>query len=112
LGLGLCTALILSFCNTQETVLEPQKDSSFFWNLHDTVNYVGMQECKTCHHEIHQTFVHTGMGQSFDKASPEKSKGQFPFLHLPSKERRGNPIYDPKTGLHHQAFWRNDSLFI
>ena len=112
LGLGLCTALILSFCNTQETVLEPQKDSSFFWNLHDTVNYVGMQECKTCHYEIHQTFLHTGMGQSFDKASPEKSKGQFPFLHLPSKEHRGNPIYDPKTGLHHQAFWRNDSLFI
>ena len=110
--IGIGMAVFFSFCNTQETIVSSDKDSLYFWNLHDTVDYVGMQECKTCHHEIHQTFVHTGMGQSFDRASPEKSKGKFPIMHLPWKERRGTPIYDPKTGFHYQAFWRNDSLFI
>lgn len=110
--LGIGISLFLSFCNTQETAISASHDSSFFWNLHDTVDYVGMQECRTCHYEIHQTFVHTGMGQSFDRASTEKSKAKFPIMHLPSKERRGKPIYDPKTGFHYQAFWRNDSLYI
>jgi hypothetical protein len=110
--IGIGMAVFFSFCNTQETIVNSDKDSLYFWNLHDTVDYVGMQECKTCHYEIHQTFVHTGMGQSFDRASPEKSKGKFPIMHLPWKERRGTPIYDPKTGFHYQAFWRNDSLFI
>lgn len=112
LALGGCITLFFSFCQTQDTKGFVQNDSLYFWNLHDTVNYVGMQECKTCHYEIHQTFIHTGMGQSFDQASPEKSKAQFPIMHLPSKEQRGKPIYDPKTGYYFQAFWRNDSLFI
>lgn len=110
--LGVGISLFLSFCNSQETLVTTSQDSSYFWNLHDTVDYVGMQECRTCHYEIHQTFIHTGMGQSFGKATTEKSKGKFPFMHMPWKERRGKPIYDPKTGFHYQAFWRNDSLFI
>jgi predicted CXXCH cytochrome family protein len=105
-------AASLSYCGGNGATHTSTSDSLYFWNLHDTVSYVGMQECKGCHQDIHQHFIHTGMGQSFDKASPEKSKGTFPFMHMPSRERRSPEIFDAKTGYSFQAFWRNDSLFI
>lgn len=88
------------------------EDSLYFWNLHDTVSYVGMAECKSCHYEIHSTFRHTGMGQSFGMGSRDKSKGTFPIYHQQWKEHRGNVVYDSSSGFQYQAFWRHDSLFI
>src|ERR1041385_5922158 len=36
-------------------------------SLNDTVKYVGMQMCRQCHADKFETFMHTGMGMSFDK---------------------------------------------
>jgi len=96
-------------CKESETV---DSDTLFFWNLHDTVNYVGMTECISCHHEIHSSFIHTGMGKSFGLASKEKSSALFPFNHTSMGEQRGLVVSDTNSGLNYQAFWRNDSLFI
>ena len=53
------------------------KDTGYFLNINDTVDYVGMETCKGCHSDKHSTFVHTGMGKSFDLASLSKTSGNF-----------------------------------
>jgi len=74
-----------------------------FLNLHDSVSYVGMQECKTCHAAIFETFSHTGMGQSFGHATPTKSKS---FGHA------NGYVYDSIQNLHYSAQWIDSILYI
>ncbi len=95
----------LSNCVTSNEKLE-SSDTSFFLNLHDTVNYVGMSECKVCHSDIHSTFLHTGMGQSFGLANQEKSAGKF------INGRNTNIVFDSILNLYYKAHWKQDSLFI
>ena len=45
--------------------------------LTDSAKYVGIQTCKGCHANVHATFIHTGMGQSFDHATKIKSSANF-----------------------------------
>lgn len=43
-----------------------------------------METCKGCHTGIHSTFIHTGMGLSFDAATKQKSSADFsnhPVVH-------------------------------
>ena len=42
-------------------------------NLAPDTKYLGMQTCRSCHDNIHKTFIHTGMGRSFDRATLEKT---------------------------------------
>ena len=68
-----------SYCGSEATK-KTIADSTpkFLYLNHDTaVHYVGMQTCRKCHENIYATFIHTGMGQSFDRATPHKSKGKF-----------------------------------
>ena len=64
-------------------------NTDFHYDNHvDSVAYVGMKTCATCHQDKHQTFIHTGMGLSFDSATRQKSsaffgsvtKSMIPFL--------------------------------
>lgn len=80
-----------------------QKDTGFFLNLNDTVDYVGMETCKGCHSDKHSTFIHTGMGQSFNFASTSKSAGNF---------NQNKPIYDKNRDLYYFPFWDKSKLFI
>ncbi len=80
-----------------------QKDTGFFLNLNDTVDYVGMETCKGCHSDKHSTFIHTGMGQSFNFASTSKSAGNF---------NQNKPIYDKNRDLYYFPFWEKSKLFI
>lgn len=71
--------------------------------LTDTVTYVGMEACSGCHSDVHSTFLHTGMGSSFGKATPSKSSGDF----------RNNPVvYDRFRDMHYHPYWKNDSLWF
>ncbi|MGB0931979.1 MAG: cytochrome c3 family protein, partial [Chitinophagales bacterium] len=74
-----------------------------YLNLHDTVEYVGMQACQSCHQEIYETFMQTGMGQSFNHATPQKSAATF-----------GNHVvlYDSLNNFYYKPFWQQDSLYI
>ncbi len=71
--------------------------------MNDSVGYVGMAECKTCHYDKHETFIHTGMGQSFSWATKVKSKGNF---------KNVSPIYDAKRNLYYLPKWKNEDLYI
>ncbi len=72
-------------------------------NLHDTVKYVGMQVCQSCHQEIYETFIKTGMGQSFDYATPSKSAAEFGDHVV---------LYDSINNFYYKPFWKQDSLYI
>ena len=40
-------------------------DYTTYLNHNDTVKYVGKEECRMCHSEIYDSYMQTGMGQSF-----------------------------------------------
>ena len=76
LGLFIIVATLL-YCsdNTKST-------TDFHYDNHaDSVAYVGMETCATCHQDKHQTFVHTGMGLSFDSATRQKSSALYGINH-------------------------------
>jgi len=77
--------------------------STGFLNLHDSVKYVGMNTCKQCHSNIHETFQHTGMGQSFDKASKQKSVAHF---------QNHKPVYDSRFDYYYYPFWAGEVLML
>src|ERR1700761_111833 len=70
------------FCNSPKSTEEQEHEGSPWKNVYDTnVHYVGMQTCRTCHEGVYQTFSQTGMGQSFDHATRQKSAADFNPAH-------------------------------
>tara|TARA_B110000977_G_scaffold79162_1_gene106399 strand:- start:3144 stop:5072 length:1929 start_codon:yes stop_codon:yes gene_type:complete len=100
-ALGCSTLVVALFfyasCNSVSS------DVDTYLNHSDTVNYVGIEQCATCHQEQHSTFVHTGMGLSFDKASPNKSSAVFGKQHQ---------VYDSLLDMHYLPYWAGDKLYI
>jgi hypothetical protein len=74
-----------------------------YLNLNDTVSYVGINTCKQCHSDIYNTFMQTGMGQSFDNATHAKSKGKF---------EEAKVLYDKFSDLHYKPYWKGDTLKV
>jgi hypothetical protein len=95
--------LLLGFawCNRPEIHKENQTPA--YLNHNDTVRYVGMQACRNCHPDKYETFLHTGMGLSFDSATLEKSSAVFKPSVL---------VKDACANLNYTAQWRNKNLFI
>lgn len=76
------------------------QDTLAYLNHSDSAKYVGMATCKLCHQSIYNTFINTGMGKSFDLATPQKSSGDFFNAR----------IHDPLMDYHYQAFWNENHL--
>lgn len=95
-------AIFLSlFCNTEK---KPAANKlTTYASLSDTVKYAGMQTCRSCHSEIYESFMHTGMGSSFDAASKQKSSARFDVHAL---------IYDKEKDFYYKPFWNGDSLLL
>ena len=80
-----------------------QETGSEYLNHHDSVAYVGKEVCMTCHKEIYDSFIQTGMGLSFDHATKTKSV----------IDDNDNPlVFDKDKNLYYQPLWKNDSLYI
>ena len=92
--------LLLTFC-TKKT--DTSSNDSPYLNQNDTVQYVGMETCRLCHVDQHSTFIHTGMGLSFDKATHAKSAGIYDEHAV---------VFDTMNNLWYKPFWHNDSLKI
>lgn len=90
--------ILLSSTNCTPKVESPQ-----YLNHHDSVKYVGMNTCRTCHEEKFNSFIHTGMGESFYLATPEKSAAQFENIQ---------PIYDSFSNFYYFPFWDQDTLYF
>lgn len=86
------------FCGDKQTTIE-----TAYLNHHDTVKYVGIETCRSCHNDIYKTFIETGMGQSFALASKAKSAADFSRKHV---------VYDRFSDLYYMPFWKGDSLYI
>lgn len=93
------------FCNTPEEQPVTEFHSSLWKNVYDTtVQYVGMDKCRTCHEAVYQTFIKTGMGQSWDYATRQKSAADFTPEHA--------LVYDKELDFYYKPYWQNDSLYI
>ena len=80
-----------------------EADNTQWLNHADSVGYIGMKTCQTCHANVHQTFIKTGMGQSFGAASRVKSIAEI----------NGDSIlYDAYKDFYYRPFWENDSLYL
>ncbi len=88
------------FCQSNQSVTE---EAPLYANLHDTVKYVGMNTCKGCHAEIYETFMRTGMGESFGHATSARSDANFEKHTL---------IYDSLSNFYYRPFLKNDTLHI
>ncbi len=96
-------AIITTFCTQSEETKDAERPQNTYLNLAADAEYVGMETCKTCHANIHETFIHTGMGRSFEKASHEKSDAVFDKHAI---------VYDAKNDFYYQPFFDNNQLFI
>jgi tetratricopeptide (TPR) repeat protein len=67
-------------------------------------HYVGMETCRKCHENIYQTYIQTGMGQSWGLASKQKSIGYFSV----SKAL----VYDTALDFYYKPYFENDSMYI
>ncbi len=94
------TILFNIFCNINN---ENIKEQSKYLNHNDTVKYVGMQQCRACHQDIYNSFIETGMGKSFDLATPQKSSADFTKHHV---------VYDKFKNLFYHPYWNNNTMFI
>lgn len=102
--------LVLTFCQrTAEPEDKELQDRSHlpieerYLNMPDTVAYVGMETCRSCHANVFATYQHTGMGLSFDHATPAKSAASFGSHAF---------VYDSVSNFYYQPFWRGDSLMV
>lgn len=94
--------LIVSYnCNTDRNILTD--NSTPYLNHHDSVQYVGMQTCRSCHAAIYDTYIQTGMGKSFDNATPQKSDAFFNHHAI---------VFDTISNFYYKPYFSNDSLFI
>jgi hypothetical protein len=95
--------LLFVYCANNDSKVSNNYKESPYASLRDSVAYVGMNTCITCHNNIHQTFMHTGMGESFGVATRSKSKANFDSHSI---------VYDSKKDFYYHPYWKNDSLWI
>ena len=72
-----------------------------YLNINQSVDYVGMNKCATCHYEKYQSFSKSGMGSSFKPALKEYSQSIFDHI-----------LYDSILRFSYNPYWIKDSLFI
>jgi predicted CXXCH cytochrome family protein len=99
----LSALLVLASCSSSTEQEKKQVDASGFLNHHDSAKYVGINTCKQCHSNIYETFIKTGMGQSFEVASKQKSAAVF---------GKDAVVYDQFRNYYYHSFWSRDSMFI
>jgi cytochrome c-type biogenesis protein CcmH/NrfG len=97
--LSVFASVIFYTCSSNKT----PASQSYFLNLSDTVDYVGIDVCKKCHADHYSTYIHTGMGSSFGPASLNRSKARFQNV---------KPVYDSKMDMYYLPFVRDSKIFI
>lgn len=98
-------ALPAFFCNSPKEKAATEENSSAWKNVYDTtVQYVGMQKCRTCHEAVYQTYIQTGMGQSWEHATKQKSAADYNPQHA--------LVYDKDLDFYYKPYWEKDSLYI
>ncbi len=87
-------------------IIETATDTSpekVYLNHAPDAQYVGKQECKACHAEKFETFVHSEMGRSFKPATLANSVANFENV---------KPVFDKFSNLYYIPFHRGEDLYI
>jgi tetratricopeptide (TPR) repeat protein len=82
---------------------ESPDETETFRNLDPEVGYIGMQTCQSCHSNIHETYIETGMGQSFDRASKQKTAARFGDHAL---------VYDSISNFYYFPYFEENSMYV
>ncbi|MDZ7846249.1 MAG: hypothetical protein U5L96_05535 [Owenweeksia sp.] len=82
---------------------ETVTSESAYLNHSDTVAYVGIETCRSCHNQIYHSFIHTGMGSSFGEADTSKSIAKI------DGQRE---LLDPQLEMHYRPHWRGNKLLL
>lgn len=69
----------------------------------DTVGYVGKEVCRSCHAEIYDTYMETGMGRSWGEA-PAQSRASWNGI--------ATVVYDKHLDMHYQSIRSADGIHI
>jgi len=85
-------------CHSNQAETTPK-----FLNLNDTVEYVGMAMCRSCHSNVYDTYIKTGMGQSFGAANWQKTAASFGPQQA---------VYDSINDYHYYPFFEDSVLFV
>jgi tetratricopeptide (TPR) repeat protein len=94
--------MLLPSCGPDENTAAAIEKS--LWRNHsDSAHYVGMNQCRSCHENIYQTFIETGMGKSFDSATITKSVARF------GKDAR---FYDDHRNMWYESYFRDSAMYI
>ncbi len=88
------------FCAPNPT---SEKSVDAFLNLNDSVEYVGMQMCQSCHQNVYQTYIQTGMGQSFGKANLKKTAAEFGDSAL---------VYDKQLDFYYKPYFQDSVMYV
>ncbi|MBR9860871.1 hypothetical protein GYB22_09010 [bacterium] len=103
LGVLTAVSLILSLLFLYQCSSNTDGVGQDYANHAPVVDYVGIDACAECHSDKVSTFIHTGMGMSFDHATKVKSSAEFKEQHI---------VYDSFLDYYYSPYWRRDSLFI
>ena len=93
---------ILSTTDTKQGLSQIDSMSNIFLNLDQGVNYVGDEDCSTCHLEIYKTYKKSGMGLSFQKPST----GGVIEDYLAD-----NKVYDDRSDFHYEMIEEGGEFF-
>ena len=94
------STLLYALSNCTQPTVDP---SSMFLNMHDSVQLVGMQTCRSCHSAIYDSYIQTGMGQSFGIANRTKTAASFEDKDV---------VYDQKLDLYYRPFFRDSVMYV
>jgi tetratricopeptide (TPR) repeat protein len=98
----LLIAILNTDCNSEKKEEEvTDKEISPYFNHSDSATYVGINTCKTCHQNIYDSFIETGMGKSFDNASKFKTSALF---------GANRTVYDKFSDFHYYPFFSGDTM--
>lgn len=100
LFLGLSLAWLLTFCRMSS---HDNTADSPFRNVRDSVAYVGMATCASCHKDVHGTFIHTGMGRSFDHATLKKTAAKFGPHAV---------VFDSLRNFYYHPFFKDSVMYV
>ncbi len=100
---ALVVMALLMFWQCDTGTPKPTEIAQSYWGHSDSVEYVGIMKCASCHGDIYKTFVETGMGKSFGPADPQKSAADL--SHHPQ-------LFDKKLNFYYQPFWHEEALFL
>jgi len=94
---------VLFFLGQCKESAKQKTEASPYLNHHDSARYLGISACQSCHLDKYETYIETGMGQSFDSATLHKTAAKFTNI---------KPVYDSFLNLYYMPFVKNGAIYI